>query len=261
MKIIELADDNKQLYFQCLEDWSDEINDAGTHKELWYNKMKDCGLGVKLAVDDSGKIGGMIQYAPVEYSLIEGKDLYLINCIWVHGHNKGRGNFQNRGMGKALLQAAESDVKNRGAKGIVAWGLILPFFMRASWYRKQGYKKVDRMGIQALLWKPFTEDAVPPKWIRMKKKPAPIPGKVAVTAFINGWCPGMNMAFERAKKAARELGEKVEFREIDTFNRKNMLEWGLSDALFIDAKEVRIGPPPPYEKIKGLIAKQLKKLK
>jgi len=35
-------------------------------------------------------------------------------------------------MGKTLLQAAENDVKAMGAKGIVAWGLILPFWMKAS---------------------------------------------------------------------------------------------------------------------------------
>lgn len=48
----------------CLEDWSDEMKEAGDHKELWYNKMKDKGLGVKIAVTEDDKVVGMIQYIP-----------------------------------------------------------------------------------------------------------------------------------------------------------------------------------------------------
>ncbi len=262
MEIIDLADEYKQLYFVCLEDWSEELKEAGDHKEIWYNKMKDKGLRVKLALGDDGEVGGMIQYVPIEHSFAEGNDLYFINCIWVHGHKEGRGNFQKKGMGKALLQAAENDVRAIGAKGIVAWGIPLPFWMKASWFKKQGYTKVDKQGFlgQVLLWKPFTSEAIPPKWIKQKKKPETMPGKVTVTAFWNGWCPAQNLVFERAKRAAAEFGDKAVFREIDTFDRDVLLEWGIADALFIDDKSVRTGPPPPYEKIKKLIAKRVKKL-
>jgi hypothetical protein len=85
MKVIDLTPDNEKLYFMCLEDWSDEMREAGDHKENWYRKVKDKGLRVKLAQDDEGIIGGMIQYMPAEHSFIEGRDLYFIHCIWVHG--------------------------------------------------------------------------------------------------------------------------------------------------------------------------------
>ena len=262
MKIIDLPAEHKQLYFVCLEDWTEEMKEAGDHKETWYNKMKDKGLRVKLSLDDNGEVGGMIQYTPIEHSFVEGNDLYFINCIWVHGYKHGRGNFQKRGMGKALLQAAEDDVKAMGMKGIAAWGIPLPFWMKASWFKKQGYSRVDKQGFlgQVLLWKPFTNDAIPPKWIKPNKKPVVTPGKVTVTAFLNGWCPAQNLVFERAKKAASEFGDKVIFRDIDTFNRKSFLEWGIADALFIDDKQVRTGPPPSYEKIKNTIAKKVEKL-
>ncbi len=262
MKVIDLTENYKESYFVCLEDWSEEMKEAGGHKEVWYNKMKDKGLGVKLALDDNGKVGGMIQYTPIEHSFAEGKDLYFINCIWVHGYKKGRGNFQKKGMGKALLQAAEVDVKAKGAKGMVAWGISLPFWMKASWFKKQGYTKVDKQGFlgEVLLWKPFTNNAILPKWIKQKKKPEMTPSKVTVTAFLNGWCPAQNIVFERAKRAASEFRDKVVFREINTFDRKVFLEWGIADALFIDDKQVRTGPPPPYGKIKKLIAKRVEKL-
>jgi len=81
-----------------------------------------------------------------------------------------------------------------------------------------------------------------------------------VTAFLDGWCPAQNLVFERAKRAASELGDKVEFRGIYTSDREAFLKWGITDALFIDGKSVRTGPPPSYEKIKKLIAKRVKKL-
>lgn len=262
MKVINLGDHQKELYFCCLEDWSDEMKEAGDHKEIWYEKMKDKGLRVKLSADDEGKIGGMIQYIPIEHSFAEGKDLYFVLCIWVHGYKKGRGNFRKKGMGKALLQAVEADVKDIGAKGLVVWGVPLPVFMRASWFKKQGYTVVDKQGFlgQVLLWKPFVDDAVPPKWIAEKKRPEPASGKVTVTVLNNGWCPAQNIVFERAKRAASEFGEKVEFQEIDTFDREVLLEWGAADVLYINDKPMRTGPPPPYKKIKKRIARNVKKL-
>ena len=262
MKIVDLDEHHLSLYLECLEDWSSETKEAGHHKEVWYRKMRDKGLRVKLALDDHGTVGGMIQYVPIEYSMVDGDNLYFISCIWVHGHKQGRGNFQGKGMGKALLLAAEADAQSLGAKGIAAWGLILPFWMRAGWYKKHGYRVADRQGIASLVWKPFTSDAMPPKWVPQKAKPPLEPGKVTVTAFCNGWCTAMNLVLERAKRAASDpsFADKVVFREIDTFERADFLRWGTSDALFIDAKEVRTGPPPSYEKIWKLINKQTKKI-
>ena len=127
--------------------------------------MKDRGLRVKLALDDSGRIGGMIQYVPIAFSPAEGWDLYFILCIWVHGHKQGRGDFRNQGMGKALLRAAEEDAKSLGAAGMAAW------------FRKQGYRTADKTGIRRLLWKPFSERAEPPRWIDERKRPEKTEGK------------------------------------------------------------------------------------
>jgi len=260
MKVIDLKDEYKKAYFICLEEWSDEMKESGNHKECWYNKVKDKGLCVKLVVDDKGDIGGMIQYMPIEHSFAEGVGLYMVKCIWVHGHKQGRGNFQKKGMGRALLKAAEEDVKNKGAKGLVVWGLSIPVWMKASWYKKQGYKKADKDRIKSLLWKPFSEDALPPKWIKRKKRPKKVSGKVIVTAFINGWCPAVNIVFERTKRVCGELGDKVEFKVIDTSYRDVFQEWGITDAIYINNKELRNGPPPSYKKIKRRITRKVRRL-
>jgi hypothetical protein len=113
----------------------------------------------------------------------------------------------------------------------------------------------------ALLWKPFTSDAIKPKWIKAKKKPEKIDGKVKITAFKNGWCPAMNMTLERAKRVSMEIGEKTVFEEIDTFEKSTIDHWGISDALYIDDKQINTGPPPSLEKIRKKILKKVKKIR
>lgn len=260
MEIIDLTENTRMDYFTCLEEWSDEMKDGVCRKECWYNSMQEKGLRVKLARNDAGIVAGMIQYAPIEHSWVEGEDLYFVYCIWVHGHKKGRGDLRKQGVGKALLRAAEEDVKMLQSNGLVVWGLLLPFFMRAGWFKKHGYRKVDRDGISVLLWKTFSEDARPPRWIRAKKIPERIPGKVVVTALANGWCSGTNGMIERAKKICNELGDKVVFREIDMTSREAIREWGLSDGLFVDDKNIYKGPPLAYEKIRKIIEKRVSKL-
>ena len=260
MNIVDLSEELVPLYCVCLEDWSQEMKEAGTRKRDWYEAMRGRGLRVKLALGDAGTVGGMIQYAPIEETFASGKDLYFILCIWVHGYKVGRGDFRRRGMGKALLQAAEDDARALGAKGMAAWGVALPFWMRASWFRKRGYRVADRDGMRHLLWKPFASDAAKPKWIKEQKRPPAVPGRVQVTSFVNGWCPAQNITCERARRAAAACGEGVEFTAIDTSDRATFAEWGITDGLFIDGKPVRFGPPPRFAKIKRQIERRARRL-
>jgi hypothetical protein len=81
---------------------------------------------------------------------------------------------------------------------------------------------------------------------------------VNVTIFKNGWCPAMNMTYERAKRASAEFEDHVNLQEYDTFDRQIIQEWGIQDGLYIDGKEVNIGPPPSYEKIRRKIARKVR---
>lgn len=99
MKIADITPETESHYFCCLEEYSDDIKEAGDQRQKWYNQMKDKGLKVKFALDDNNVIGGMIQYIPIEHSMFEGENLYVVLCIWVHGHKQGRGDYRKRGMG------------------------------------------------------------------------------------------------------------------------------------------------------------------
>ncbi len=262
MRIIDLDDAHRELFAMCLEDWSADAKEAGPRRAQWVERFLQRGLRGKLALDDEGKVGGMIQYLPIEQSIVDGEGLYFVPCIWVHGHKQGRGNFQGKGMGSALLEAAESDARSLGAKGMAAWGIWLPFWMRASWFKKHGYRRADRQGMSILLWKPFTGDSAPPRWYRAKRPlPDGAPGKVTVTAFTSGWCLAGNLTCERARRAACDVGDRVVFREIDTSEHAAVAEWGRSDEIYVDGKSVRSGPPPTYAKLRRLIEKRARRLR
>jgi GNAT superfamily N-acetyltransferase len=258
VKIVDLTQENEDCYFHCLEEWSDEMKESDHIKKAWYQRIKGKDLIVKLALDDRNTVGGMIQYLPIEESFIQGKDLFFVLCIWVHGYKKGRGNFQGQGMGRSLLQAAEEDARSRGARGMAAWGIGLPFWMKASWFRKHGYEPIDHQGLGVLLFKPFTADATPPRWFRPAEKPGGYAeDKICVTAFVNGWCPAQNLTHERARRACEGFVEEVTFRTIDTLDRHNLEKWGIPDGVYINGKKIGWGPPVSYEKIKKKIARQV----
>lgn len=261
MHIVDLGQEHKRLVCVCLEDWSEEAAEAGPKRTEWVERMLPLGLRVKLALDDEGTVGGMIQYLPIEHSFVRGEDLYVVHCVWVHGHDEGRGDFQGQGMGAALLAAAEEDVRSVGANGLVAWGLWLPFWMKASWFRKHGYVAVDRQGTAVLLWKAFSDQAVAPRWYESRAKlPELTSGLVTVTAFTNGWCMSQNLVYERAQRAAAAWGDRVVFREVDTSDRAVIAEFGYSDAVFVNHEQLRSGPPATYEKVERVLRKHLSKL-
>lgn len=260
MEIVDLSEDHVQSYLVCLEDWSDEMAEAGDHKARWYQMMKDRGLRVKLALDDERRAVGMIQYLPIEQSIAEGRDLYMVMCIWVHGYREGVGDHQGVGIGASLLAAAEEDAKQLGAKGLAAWGITLPFWMKASWFKKHGYATVDRLQGRELLWKRFTPDAEPPKWIGPGPVPEPVDGQVTLIAFLSGWCPAMNLTYERARRAAEDLGEPVVFVSVDTSEPTAMRAHGHSDDVFLDGKKLQRGAPPSYNTIRKKALKRARRL-
>ena len=260
-EIIDPDESNFDLFCKCLQDWSEEMKEAGSQKARWCEFMKNKGLGIKLIREKGKEIGGMVQYIPSEYSTITGKNIWFIQCVWVHGYKQGRGDFRKKGMGQLLLKAAEEDCRQRGADGIAAWGVTIPVWMRSAWYKKHGYVTAEKSGVLEVVWKPFKQDAEPPKMRKPKKKPESgrDQGKVIITSFVNGICPAMNLGHERAKKAAAELGAPVEFRTIPTREPAVLEEWGIGDALYINGKELPLGPPPSYQKILKRLRKEVKK--
>ncbi|MFW2333318.1 GNAT family N-acetyltransferase [Ilumatobacter sp.] len=261
VRIVDLPERHVESYFVCLEDWSSEMTEARDLKQRWFEQHRERGLRVKLALDDDDRALGMIQYLPIESSPAQGDDLYMILCIWVHGYGQGVGDVQGAGIGSKLLAAAEADVRELGALGLAAWGLHLPVWMKASWFKRHGYRTADRIGARELVWKPFSSDADPPRWVEPRPLPAGDSGAVDVRAFCSGWCPAANLVHERARRASDELGDDVSFVSVDTTDRVTQLEYGRTDEVLVDGRPLQRGAPPSYAAVRRRIARRQRRLR
>jgi len=257
--VVDLAPEHEFEYCRCLESWSDEMAEAGDAKSRWLNKMKDRGLGVKLAIEEeNGAYAGMIQYYPTSYSPVstDEKGIWFIHCIWVHGHKKGQGNHQGHGIGTALLNAAEEDIRNREGLAIAAWGLILPFWMKSRWYMKHGYLRADKDGIRELVIKSLDGQTHSVHWKKGQRPPARRDdGSLNISMFLNGACPVSSIAYSRLIEATADLPVCPEL--IDTSCREELEKWQQTDALFIGGREIRLGPPPSKRKIRRAVMRGL----
>lgn len=260
VRIVCIDKTTEGAWLVCLKEWAHEpgrtdprADRATAHRAAWYRRLKDHGLRVKLALADDGVVGGMIQYLPIEHSGATGRDLYFVQCTWVHGYAEGPGNLQGRGMGKALLAAAERDVMERGAKGLAAWGNTFPGWMPVAWLLRQGYVEADRAGARVLVWKAFVPDALEPKWRVPRKTPPRVPGEVRVTAFLNPWCSDSCDFHERVAEVVPEVGDDVRFERVDTSSPEVLNEWGIENAVFVNDRQITRG----VEELREVIQEEL----
>lgn len=254
MQVVDLTPKHLETYLHCLEPWSAEIVTGVPRRRAWYDQMKDKGLIVKLAIDDDGAVAGMLQSLPIEQTHMQGEGLYVVLCIWVHGHKQGVGDRQHKGMGRALLAAVEAEARERGALGMAAWGLALPMWMRASWFERQGYRRADRDGMARLVWKPFVDEARPPTWLTDPITPPSSAEGVQVTCVDAGWCTVQAANCEHARRAAKAEG--ADYRSIDTSDPEEARRWRQADGIYVGGKQVAKGPPLSVHKLRKLIAKQ-----
>ena len=201
----------------------------------------------------------MIQYGPIEHSFVDGSGLYFIYCIHVHGYKQGRGNFQGRGMGTALLPQPRRMPARSAPRAWPPGASWLPFWMKASWFKKHGYRKADRQGISVLLWKPFTDDASlragSPRWAR-----SPSPSRQGERhGLLERLVPGAEPRL-RARQARGGRVRRRRSRSARSTPRRGARSpsGASSDAVFVDGKNLQKGPPPSYEKIRKAIARKLR---
>lgn len=239
-EIVDLNENNFYHYLRCLKTWDKCF--YSERKLNWYRVKKNKGLRVKLAVNRKNSIMGMIQYLPGEESFIRGDNIYLIQCIWVNGYDKGIGNVQNLGVGKNLVKEAEIDIFNKNSDDLAAWGMTFEEWMPVSWFKSLGYSEVERKGEKVLVWKKFNEKSAGPRFLTPLKKPKKTEGKVTATVFNDGWCQDLNIEADMVKTIVDDYGINVSYTEIDTSDKKVMHEWGIDNGIFIDDMRLLSGP-------------------
>ncbi|MBT8207951.1 MAG: hypothetical protein KJO18_06740, partial [Acidimicrobiia bacterium] len=106
----------------------------------------------------------------------------------------------------------------------------------------------------------FSVDAKPPKWVAPGPTPEPVDGQVTMAGYLSGWCPAMNLTYERSKRVAEDLGDPVVFVPIDISDPAAIRRHGHADVVFLDGKQLQRGAPPSYDKIRKKTIKRLRRV-
>ncbi len=250
MELKDVDASTEDAFLRCLHLEAPAEPETLALRRRWYDRFKERGLRAKVLVDGDGNAVALGQYVPIEISPFIGEGLAAILCMWVHGYKHRIGNQRGRGYGRLLLEGMEAEIARDGYAGIAAWGMDFPYWNPVSWYLARGYKRADQRGLEALVWKPLRDGAVAPKFIRGPETvPAPT-DRPGVRMYLNAWCGGGCHIAHLARCAARQLGDEIEYVEIDVDDKAAMLEHGVDFGLFVNGKPYRpFEEPWPLERL------------
>lgn len=244
MKLLDVSEETRPTFLRCLHDERPDDPRVIALRRKWVDQNSERGLRAKVLILDSGEVAGLCQYLPIEHSHLQGKNLLAILCMWVHGYDHHIGNRQGNGYGRFMLDGIEADARALGVSGIAAWGMDFPYWNPVSFYEHMGYVRADQEKLAVLVWKPLSDDAKPPRFVRPRRKPRVAPDKVTVTVLYNGWCSGSCGECIKSRDAVDGLEAFAVLEEVDTSDQETLLEWGISTALFVDGKPHRPQEPP-----------------
>ncbi|MFX1257387.1 MAG: GNAT family N-acetyltransferase [Promethearchaeota archaeon] len=181
---------------------------------------------------------GLLEYIPLELALepIHGKNSLFINCMWILPP------FWHTGVGKALIESLIERAKQYGGVSVVAydgdkWFGTSIKYMPSSFFKKFGFKEVDRKGTRVLLYLDLGSN-MKPKFIHPKINP--IIGKspqVVIDVFFNSQCPWSKYMINNIKTKVRDY-PNINVNIINTDSRELIEMYGISRGVRINGRPV-----------------------
>lgn len=237
-----------------------EIDASAKRRLEWLQSMYERGSRVKVALID-GKRVGFLYVMPIEVCPWGplGEDLMVIPCLVAMKKVKGKG------VGRALIKAAEKEARRQGSKGLVTTAYYSNFwFMPAPFFEKCGFKKIktrrvtaegekEFLDTEAILWKPFASPAKLPEFLVSTYRFKPVKGKVVVDLFWSTFCQTVSIEAQRVREVAAEFGKTVVLNEYCTDNRAILEKYQIARGIFINGKEIGWGYEAPKEGIREAI--------
>ena len=181
-----------------------------------------------------------------------GQDLMVIPCLYV----LERGAKQ--GIGRALMESVEEDARADGKLGTTLMAFRdfpgAEWLLPAAFFERIGYTEIDNRGRYLLMWKPFSEEAVPPMFLDPSYGFERVPGKVVVDLFFNDFCQTSNIEAQRVREVAAGFGERVILNEHCADDHNVLLTCGISRAIYVNGEEISWGYEAPRDGIRQAIA-------
>lgn len=261
MQIRELSDEEFDYVAKLCVDpwmpptWRKAMTPAMAARKKWLKNMMRKGLKVLAAIEKpealhprsmrsrkvqelivNGKIPqGLIEYAPIRHAPepVRGQNSLFVNCIWVLPK------FWNKGIAKNLIERLIEDAKAYGGVTVLAyesdkWFGFFPY-MPANFFRKFGFKEVDRDETRVLLHLDLGVGELP-TLIRPKTRAVTKSDKMVLDAFYNTQCPWSKWMVDKIQQHTKKYDAIV--NEVNTDDRKVIEKYGISRGVYINGNPI-----------------------
>lgn len=196
----------------------------------------ESGIGKVKTKTVQGSIAkGLIEYVPIEFACepVKGEGGLFINCVWIVPP------LWHQGAGKALLERCVKKARAYGGVSVLAyegdkWFGFFPY-MPTSFFKKFGFKEVDRDGSRVLLHLDLGGNQKP-KLIRAKVVRAKKSDKLTVDVFYSSRCPWSGWMVDKVTRGMKKYHAIV--NAINTDDRKVIEEYGMSRGVSVNGKPV-----------------------
>jgi hypothetical protein len=167
------------------------------------------------------------------------------------------------GAGRRLVEAVLEAARRRRRAAVATTAYRdLPgaeWFLPAGFFESVGFGVVAKRGREVLLWRPLRDDASPPRFLEPTYRFEPVPGRVAVDLFWNGFCPTSDIEGERVRRVCAAYSPRVVLRENCAEDRHVLLEHQIPRGIFVDGREIGWGYEAPEEGIRDAIEAALRR--
>lgn len=220
----------------------------------WVGKMLHSDLAIQGQVPM-----GLLEYIPIEHALepIIGAESLFINCMWVLPP------FWNTGVGTALVDSFILRAKHYSGASVIAydgdrWFGTSIKYMPSSFFKKFGFKEVDRDGSRVLMFLNL-DSKTKPKFIYHKTKDSKKNKKINFDIFTNDQCPWSRYMISTIKKELDKYSN-IKVNVVDSNKRDFIQKLGLSRGVCLNGTPV-INRMASWEEIKPDIEKYLQEFK
>jgi len=253
MQVFEFQDTEEQTLLCLNYDFSKDcesdremafkqLGRAKDVKRFWNYNTLYTGLRILVAYEGTVPVG-QIEYLPIEHAPrpVKGEHLTFIDCMFVEPKQRWHH------VGSELLKACEEKAHEH-ARGLAVIAYPDSLFMPASFFIEHGFVSVADNECGAWLMMKAWDEVKPPEFMPRNYSPAlPQSGKTMVDVFWGGQCPFWVHARDCLLHVAKEIGDRVVVREINTDDRSVMEQYGIANAVFINGQCAFLYPPSETE--------------
>jgi GNAT superfamily N-acetyltransferase len=196
----------------------------------WVGKIKHSDLAVYNDVPM-----GLLEYIPIKHALepVDGENSLFINCMWILPP------FWNKGVGSELMNAFIDEANKLGGGSVITydgdkWFETSINYMPSNFFKKFGFKEVDRDGTRVLLFLDLGNNNKP-KLISPEKKSYKLKDKISLEIFFNSQCPWSEFMVNSIKNEMKNY-PYIDFSFINTNERHVIEKYGISRGIRVNGK-------------------------